>query len=485
MDGYRGFGGLSSPSLYAGDLLARLCFRWGLIFSVMFVLPATYLRYRRMQRADLQRIGIRSLGLELRALWRTPSLRLRHVLLGYVSRAEKSSLLTGMVVFLVVVAVQDAMVETLRVRLSAPAQLFEALPGHPVALAWQESQRTDRAPGIVLESELLLAYGHQLAGNREEAEAVYSRIAEQEPRALVNLGVMAWRAEDVDAARSFFSAALKAMPQSAVARYDLALVEQDASALDEARAALPEWVQAIHWHEPLLSAPTRSERDRVVLGTSGWQNLVWDRFVQLLLGRGAGELTGLLQSLYPSADAGREGADPRGWGVDAFRFSLLVRSGSYWVLALCAAALMVAIALPSRPQPLVVPPEGARWTVMRLALPGVKRFMDGPVGVGALVLILWLFLAHHLYGLVLSPDYRFTGLLTEGIVGQWEKGVGLGWPVWDWSQIREPLIRLFLVILAMVYTANLVDVLGERTRLAEPGMDSAPDTDAAAVPAGS
>ncbi len=496
LPGEDGFARLGSADLYAGDLLARLCFQWGLIFLFLFAIPAVFLRYRRMQRADLARIGIRSVWLEIRTLARSPSLRLRHLLLAYVSRGEKAALLLGIVIFFGVLAVQDAMLETVRVRLAAPGELFEASPGHPAALGWLEERLAERAeartraghadPDAAAIESFVLAHARASAGRHAEAGPLFESLVQTDPRALVNLAVAAHARGDARRARELLEEATARAPDDVLARWNLALVVGDVDAQARAAADLPGFHAYLDGESPRLAPPTRGERDAAVLGAPAWWSLIPRRFGQLLLGADAKTMIAFIHTLYRRGDPARiEELENEGLSAPD-RATLAVHGSSRTALALIAAALLIAIALPTRPQPARPVPRGAGYVVLRLVVPGVRRFMDGPIAFGALLLITWAFLFHHMQGLGRSETFRYLGMLTEAIASAWSGGHGaaVGWPVWSWPGLREPFLAAFVAGILATYLINALDVAWSvrRARRAEAARTEAGPTGMASAP---
>lgn len=395
-----GFADIGIVSILLLDILLFCATNYIKYFG-SFVLVLTCIGVYRRQRRDLERLGYKTFKESIQAWHAKPLLRLQHSFGSYWTIRDRIGICIIIFFFLVGLAVHDTILGALDAREKAPRPIFTGLLGHPQALEYlHEKVKVDNNE----DSQALLAYALAQSEERELSIALYSKLAkvQSDPNAfnaclLREFGKLQGPGQRSELANKLDQLVDKAHPESYWARFALT---RDPKAKDQALALAPQRFALIDKFDtlkPVLIAPTRDERDKVVLGRSIW----WTSFFENLLGMflSSQDVNELDQACIRVLDTSK------GASNQLVQF----RTEAFFLVPAILLVVLASLLLPSRGREKDAP-KTSRIRRLDYLFPGVPQLLRGYAPSGVLFGSLFLFLGRYLLEGQLSKVFQFEKL---------------------------------------------------------------------------
>lgn len=369
-------------------------------FFGSFVLILTCIGVYRRQRRDLKRLGYESFKESIQAWYTNPLLRLQHSFASYWTLRDRIGLCIIIFFFLTGLAVHDTILGALDAREKAPRPIFTGLLGHPQALEYLHKKvEIDGDEN----SQALLAYALAQSEERELSIALYSELAkvQSDPNAfnaclLREFGKLQGPNQKTELADKLDRLVDEAHPESFWARFALT---RDKKAKESALILAPQRFALIDKFDtlrPVLIAPSREERDKVILGRSIW----WTTFFE--------NLVGMFLSTQDVNELNR--ACTRVLGKSQGTNQLVkFRTDAFFLVPAILLVVLASLLLPSRSREA----EGPKAIGIRpidYLFPGVAQLLRGYAPSGVILGSAFLFLVRYIAEGQISKIFQFEKL---------------------------------------------------------------------------
>jgi serine/threonine protein kinase len=381
-----GFAGIGLKSILTLDMLLFGTTKYLLFFGT-FVVALTCIGVYRRQKRDLVLLGYLTWSESMMAWYKNPLLRLQHSFPSYWTIRDRLGLCLVILLFLVGLALHDTVITALDTRQRAPRPMFTGLPGHPQVLEYLHGKYSEND----VETGDLLAFALAQSGEKDLAIALYAKLARQQsdPYAFNTCVLREFGRLQGPVERSALASKLDdliedQLPERHWARYALTRevkAQERAFQLASQRFSLIDQFGSL---QPELVAPSREDRDTLVLGRSFW----WTSFFQ--------HLSGMFLS---SQDADQlDSACKRVLGDGRAGTTILVsfRTRAFFLLPAALLVVLSSLLLPSRNRdPRVM--LSAETRRIDFLFPGVPQFLRGYAPSGVLLGSALIFLVRYIF----------------------------------------------------------------------------------------
>lgn len=397
----------------------------------------TYFRALRARRAEIKRLPHRErwrLGLGL-ALWRRQTLT-------WLLQAG---------IGLILAAFGGAALEAMGRAGEAPP-VWNGFLGHPRMLRYLEGQQHAHPSPA---STFVYAYSCQLGGRREAAQQGYESLRSDRrygPRALNNLGVIAWERGERKTVHAYVRQAADRAPTLAAASYNLWLMTREPQRLEATLAHDTDRIrrqQRYRPEQPLLAPPDAEDRLEAMIGVRRWYTLMPGVLTLLLSGKSVQGMSVFRAPPPAKAPATRSGSHP----FFLVAVGLLLLLGLSWVLFSQGPSVGATSSPVVWPTPTPDEPVPSLWYAL---CPGTYQLVDGHHLVGGALVFLTSVSAMEQWFL---QRFDAPGVLS-GLMGMKNLLVDFGEPLSVVLRVHDPVWRAMdvgsITVLVGCVVCNLV-----------------------------